>query len=105
MSYIYDFKNRGYKVIEINGDTSLIECMNTGDRVRVKTQGIEDIGFHVGVRDQDTFNQIYNNENLSDGEISNLEGVDLFFYVPSMVRVSGGVQYDDANVTYIDFRK
>lgn len=45
MTTVVDFKLRLYNILEIGRNTVLLECLQTRDRVRVRTTGWSEIGF------------------------------------------------------------
>lgn len=48
MIRIKDFKGRVYNLIEICKDSALLECVLTGDKVRIRSYNWDDIGFVRG---------------------------------------------------------
>ena len=42
---IQDFKGRTYNLIEVDNKTTLLECTETHDRVRIASFGWDKIGF------------------------------------------------------------
>jgi hypothetical protein len=48
MVMVRDFKGRLYQILEVGRDTTLLRCQHTGDMVRVRSYGWDDIGFVRG---------------------------------------------------------
>lgn len=42
---IKDFKNRLYQVLETNMQYTIAQCLHTGDRVKIPSNGWDKIGF------------------------------------------------------------
>lgn len=42
---IKDFRGWLYKLLEIRSENTLLECLTTGDRVVIRNNGWDDLGF------------------------------------------------------------
>lgn len=45
MTTFKDFKGRIYKIIDVSRETILMECIKTGDFIRVRSNDLKDVGF------------------------------------------------------------